>query len=596
MYVWVDALTNYITGAGFPDATEPRVALLAGRRARHRQGHRALPRRLLAGLPDVGRPRAAQARVRHGFVLNKGEKMSKSVGNVVDPFDLVHAYGVDQVRYFFLREVMFGQDGNYSPEAIANRINADLANDLGNLAQRSLSMIAKNCDGKVPEPGAFTDADKAILAAADAHLRQGARGDGPAGDHALPRCRVGAWSADANRYFAGEEPWAKKKTDPERMETILYVTAEVVRQVAILAAAGDAGRRRQSCSTCSASGTATRALRGAGRGGPPEARHRPARAGTASSRATSTPEAGSGAGEEPAPKPKKPKSRRRTSAEEGQGRERANVMLVDHHCHLDFPEFAADLDGVVARAQGGGRRHHGDHLDAHPPLRRSCSPSPSAYDNVYCSVGTHPAPRRTRSSTSRSTRSCGSRSTRRSSRSARPGSTTSTSSRRPEAQAEGFRRHIAAARATGLPLEIHTRDADDDTLAHPRGRARQGRLPGDPALLHRRAGAGAARRRSRALRVVLRRHHLQEVGGAARRSPREVPLDRLLVETDAPYLAPEPYRGKTQRAGLRRAHGRDAGQGEGRLAGRARGGHDRQLLPPVHARSPRPARRSAAAA
>src|SRR5205814_4063499 len=103
-----------------------------------------------------------------GFVLNKGEKMSKSIGNVVDPFALVAAYGLDPLRYFFLSEVNFGQDGNYSPEAIANRINADLANDLGNLAQRSLSMIAKNCDGKIPGPGTLSEADKAILAAADA--------------------------------------------------------------------------------------------------------------------------------------------------------------------------------------------------------------------------------------------------------------------------------------------------------------------------------------------------------------------------------------------------------------------------------------------
>jgi methionyl-tRNA synthetase len=86
----------------------------------------------------------------HGFLFNRGEKMSKSVGNVIDPFALIDAYGVDQVRYFFLREVPFGQDGNYSHEAIVNRINADLANDLGNLAQRSLSMIAKNCEGRVP--------------------------------------------------------------------------------------------------------------------------------------------------------------------------------------------------------------------------------------------------------------------------------------------------------------------------------------------------------------------------------------------------------------------------------------------------------------
>src|SRR5207302_7050399 len=96
----------------------------------------------------------------HGWILNRGEKMSKSVGNVMDPFALADAYGVDQLRYFFLREVSFGQDGNYSHEAIVNRINADLANDLGNLAQRSLSMIARQLAGVLPTPGAHTDADK----------------------------------------------------------------------------------------------------------------------------------------------------------------------------------------------------------------------------------------------------------------------------------------------------------------------------------------------------------------------------------------------------------------------------------------------------
>jgi len=155
---------------------------------------------------------------------------------VVDPFDLVAAYGVDQVRYFFLREVVFGQDGTYSPEAIANRINADLANDLGNLAQRSLSMIHKNCDGKIPEPGAFSDADKTILAATDALYGKAREAmDRQAIKHYLDA--VWGVVADANRYFAGEEPWAKRKTDPARMGTILYVTAEVVRQVAILATA-----------------------------------------------------------------------------------------------------------------------------------------------------------------------------------------------------------------------------------------------------------------------------------------------------------------------------------------------------------------------
>src|SRR5690606_31992389 len=102
----------------------------------------------------------------HGFLFNRGEKMSKSVGNVIDPFSLVAHYGLDQVRYFLLREVPFGQDGSYSHEAIVNRTNADLANDLGNLAQRSLSMIAKNCGGKVPEKGALHPVDEAMLAQA----------------------------------------------------------------------------------------------------------------------------------------------------------------------------------------------------------------------------------------------------------------------------------------------------------------------------------------------------------------------------------------------------------------------------------------------
>ena len=234
MYVWVDALTNYITAAGFPDAKHPRwrywpadVHVIGKDIVRFHAVY--WPAFLMSA--GIELPKRIFS---HGFVLNRGEKMSKSVGNVVDPFDLVTAYGVDQVRYFFLREVVFGQDGNYNHEAIVNRINADLANDLGNLAQRSLSMIAKNCDGKVPEPGTLTDADKAILAAADALY---AKAREAMDRQAIKQYLDAVWGvvADANRYFAGEEPWAKRKTDVKRMETILYVTAEVVRQVAILA-------------------------------------------------------------------------------------------------------------------------------------------------------------------------------------------------------------------------------------------------------------------------------------------------------------------------------------------------------------------------
>ncbi|MGE3064968.1 MAG: methionine--tRNA ligase [Hyphomicrobiaceae bacterium] len=235
MYVWVDALTNYITAAGFPDATAPRwhywpanVHIIGKDIVRFHAVY--WPAFLMSA--GIALPLRVFA---HGFLYNRGEKMSKSVGNVVDPFDLVAGYGVDQVRYFFLREAAFGQDGSYSHEAIVNRTNADLANDLGNLAQRSLSMIFKNCGGKLPEPGVLSEADQAILAAADG-LRAATRA--AMDRQAIKQYLDAVWTvvADANRYFAGEEPWAKRKTDPKRMETILYVTAEVVRQVAILAA------------------------------------------------------------------------------------------------------------------------------------------------------------------------------------------------------------------------------------------------------------------------------------------------------------------------------------------------------------------------
>ncbi len=235
MYVWVDALTNYITGVGFPDTENglyprywPADAHIIGKDILRFHAVYWPAFLLSAGLEP---PRRVFA---HGFIFNRGEKMSKSVGNVVDPFALAEHYGVDQLRYFFLREVPFGQDGSYSHEAIVNRVNADLANDLGNLAQRSLSMIAKNCGGKLPAPGEFSDSDRAMLAAADGML-ENARAHMER--QAIHRALEVVWTVvgEANRYFANEEPWALKKTDPERMATVLYVTAEVLRQTAIMA-------------------------------------------------------------------------------------------------------------------------------------------------------------------------------------------------------------------------------------------------------------------------------------------------------------------------------------------------------------------------
>ena len=233
MYVWVDALTNYITGVGFPDESDkqwrywPADVHIIGKDIIRFHAVYWPAFLMSAGIPVQKRVYA------HGFLFNRGEKMSKSVGNVVDPFNLADQYGVDQVRYFFLREVPFGQDGNYNHEAIVARINADLANDLGNLAQRSLSMIAKQLGGVLPAPGEFSANDRAILSEADAMI--GVARTAMASQQ-IHQWLNTVWSvvAEANRYFAGEAPWALAKTDPARQHTVLYVTAEVIRQIAIL--------------------------------------------------------------------------------------------------------------------------------------------------------------------------------------------------------------------------------------------------------------------------------------------------------------------------------------------------------------------------
>jgi methionyl-tRNA synthetase len=235
MYVWVDALTNYLTGVGYPDTNSEKFKKYWPA-ALHVIGKDIVrfhavywPAFLMSA--GIATPRRVFS---HGFLFNRGEKMSKSVGNVIDPFALADAYGVDQFRYFVLREVPFGQDGNYSHEAIVNRINADLANDLGNLAQRSLTMVARAFGGALPKPGTFTAADQAILGAADALV--GKARDAMATQQ-LHQVLSAVWAvvADANRYFAGEAPWALAKTDPARQGTILYATAEVLRQISILA-------------------------------------------------------------------------------------------------------------------------------------------------------------------------------------------------------------------------------------------------------------------------------------------------------------------------------------------------------------------------
>lgn len=233
MYVWVDALTNYLTATGYPHEDAelaefwPASAHILGKDivrfhavywpAFLMSAGIALPQRVFA----------------HGFLFNRGEKMSKSVGNVIDPFAFIDRYGLDQVRYFFLREVPFGQDGSYNHEAIVNRTNADLANDLGNLAQRSLSMIAKNCEGKVPEKANLHEEDTAILKLAEEALDIARNAMKVQAIHQALAAIFNVVS-EANRYFAAQEPWALRKTDPVRMGSVLYVTAEVLRRVGVM--------------------------------------------------------------------------------------------------------------------------------------------------------------------------------------------------------------------------------------------------------------------------------------------------------------------------------------------------------------------------
>jgi methionyl-tRNA synthetase len=234
MYVWFDALTNYLTAVGYPDVEgEPFKAFWPA--DLHLVGKDIIRFHCVywpAFLEAAGV--APQKRTfAHGWWTVEGEKMSKSSGNFIPPQKLVEQYGVDAARYFMLRELPFGSDGDFSHRAVVNRINADLANGLGNLAQRVLSFINKNVGAAVPEPGPLVAADEALLAAAAALLDK-ARGD--FAEQAIHRGLETIWQVvgDADRYVDEQAPWTLRKTDAKRMATVLYVLAETIRHLAIL--------------------------------------------------------------------------------------------------------------------------------------------------------------------------------------------------------------------------------------------------------------------------------------------------------------------------------------------------------------------------
>ena len=233
MYVWFDALANYITAAGFPDETSalwdfwPADVHMVGKDIVRFHAVYWPAFLMAAGLAPPKRVYA------HGWWTAGGEKMSKSLGNVIDPQDLADQFGLDSLRYFLLREVPFGNDGTFSRKALISRLNTELANDLGNLAQRSLSLIARNCDGVLPDSATANEADDILLAAANAlvasvRARMEHQGFGDALEEIWKVVR------GANAYIDHQAPWALKKTDIGRMRCVLRVLADVIRVVATL--------------------------------------------------------------------------------------------------------------------------------------------------------------------------------------------------------------------------------------------------------------------------------------------------------------------------------------------------------------------------
>jgi methionyl-tRNA synthetase len=232
MYVWVDALTNYLTGLGYPDETEDfakfwpaNVHLIGKDIVRFHAVY--WPAFLMSA--GIALPKEVFA---HGFLLNRGQKESKSLGNVTDPHELADRFGVDALRYFLLREFTFGQDGSYSVEAIVNRANSELANSFGNLAQRTLSMIAKNLDGAL-ERFETTEVDDAL----HARVAIACRTELPREFEALNfSVGIEAWLRAVyacNQYVDEQAPWALKKTDPERMKQVLHTLFMAIRDLTI---------------------------------------------------------------------------------------------------------------------------------------------------------------------------------------------------------------------------------------------------------------------------------------------------------------------------------------------------------------------------
>lgn len=235
MYVWIDALTNYITAVGYPDEDGedfqkfwPADVHMVGKDILRFHAVYWPAFLMSAGIEPPKRVFA------HGWWTIEGQKMSKSLGNVIAPADLIERYGVDASRYFMMREVPFGNDGNFSHDSAVNRINSDLANGLGNLGQRTLSMIYKNCEEAIPEPQKFTDDDTQLLALSQEQMLPKVREELDVQRFHKALEVIMQVCDEANAYVDRQAPWTLKKEDPVRMRTVLYVLAETIRCLALV--------------------------------------------------------------------------------------------------------------------------------------------------------------------------------------------------------------------------------------------------------------------------------------------------------------------------------------------------------------------------
>tara|TARA_B100001093_G_C26849737_1_gene1024533 strand:- start:1782 stop:3323 length:1542 start_codon:yes stop_codon:yes gene_type:complete len=234
IYVWLDALTNYISALNYPDVNDikyknfwPADVHIIGKDILRFHAIFWPAFLLAAKLPLPKRVFG------HGWILSDDKKMSKSLGNILDPLEIIKKYGIDQLRYYLIKEVSLGNDGSISLENLKNCVNNDLANNYGNLCQRVFSFLKKNCGNKIPNSKKFTDRDINLLN----NLKDN-----------LPKLKslmdnqelneyikmVVSFSFDANKYFNDSEPWAVKKKDPERMNTILFTIVEQIKNISIL--------------------------------------------------------------------------------------------------------------------------------------------------------------------------------------------------------------------------------------------------------------------------------------------------------------------------------------------------------------------------